>query len=80
MKATKKHMSKSSKHENIAAYLFIAPFMLGIFVFYVYAFIKNFYYSFTNKTSFGKESIIGFANYIKLFQSEKFYSSLANVI
>ena len=56
-------MSKSSKHENIAAYLFIAPFMLGIFVFYVYAFIKNFYYSFTNKTSFGKESIIGFANY-----------------
>lgn len=78
MKATKKHMSKSSKHENIAAYLFIAPFMLGIFVFYVYAFIKNFYYSFTNKTSFGKESIIGFANYIKLFQSENFYSSLAH--
>lgn len=78
MKENKKRSSKVSRRESRVAYLFIAPFMIGVAIFYVYAFIQNFVYSFTDKKSFGTPNFVGLQNYIKIFQSDDFYSALGH--
>lgn len=76
----KKYGTKRAKKEAAAAYLFILPFMAGIFIFNVYAFIQNVIISFTNKKSFGVAQFIGFDNYVRLFGDEKFYAALLNTL
>lgn len=77
-KIPKPGKSRLYRKEAVSAWLFLAPFLLGISVFYLYAFFNNVYISFTNKKSFGIPDFIGFANYQKLFASDKFYLSLFN--
>ncbi len=69
-------MARQKRKEAIAGYLFIAPLMIGLFVFYIYSFFQNFIYSFTNKKSFGIPKVIGIDNYIKMFNDKKFFDSL----
>lgn len=69
-----------AKKEAVSAYLFILPFMLGIAVFYLYAFGKNIVISFTNKKSFGTPDFIGMQNYTRLFGDDKFYQALSNTL
>ncbi len=78
MKQKKKHMNSAAKKEAFAGYLFIAPFMAGLFVFYIYSFIQNFLTSFTNRKSFGSYDFVGLTNYIKLFQNKEFYVNLGH--
>lgn len=75
-----KNMNTSARREAAAAGLFIAPFMIGILVFNIYAFLQNFYISFTNKKNFGDYKFVGLDNYVKLFRQEMFYSSLGHTI
>lgn len=72
------HSSRMAKKEAVSAYLFLLPFMIGISIFYLYAFAKNIVISFTDKKSFGIPAFIGIANYMRLFGDEKFYQALLN--
>lgn len=76
----KKQKSKLARKEARSAYLFIAPFMIGVAIFYVYAFIQNILISFTNKKSLGAAKFIGLRNYEKLFGDAKFYAALINTL
>ena len=76
----KKKMKKWNIREAVNAYLFIAPFLIGISIFYIYAFIQNIYISLTNKKSFGVPRFIGLANYEKLFQDAEFYESVLHTV
>lgn len=77
---TRKLVGKLKRGEIKAAYQMIAPLMIGLMIFYVWAFCQNLYDSFTNKSSFGKPAFIGLDNYIKLFQTPYFYQSLVNTL
>ena len=76
----KRHWTKRAKKEAAAAYLFILPFLAGVVIFNIYAFIKNFAISFTDKKSFGTPQFIGFDNYVRLFADEKFYQAIWNTL
>ena len=76
----KKHWTKRAKKEAAAAYLFILPFLAGVAIFNIYAFIKNFVISFTDKKSFGTPRFIGFENYARLFADQKFYQAIWNTL
>lgn len=67
-----------AKKEAVSAYFFLLPFMIGISIFYLYAFAKNIVISFTDKKSFGTPAFIGIANYMRLLGDEKFYQALLN--
>ncbi len=67
-----------ARKEALTGYLMISPLMIGLFVFFVYSFVLNIYYSLTNKSTFGEPVFIGLKNYQKLFASDKFFSALSN--
>lgn len=69
---------KPRTKESIAAYLFIAPMMIGLMVLSVFAFGQNIYFSFTKMGAFGAPSWIGLRNYERLFADSRFYVSLYN--
>jgi len=68
------------RQEALWAYLFITPFLGGLGVFYIYAFIDNFYTGFTNRKFFGQGNFIGFANYARLMSDGLFSISLLNTL
>jgi multiple sugar transport system permease protein len=68
------------RREAFWAYLFITPFLGGLGVFFIYAFIENFYTGFTNRQFFGRGKFIGFANYVRLMNDGLFRISLLNTL
>ncbi|MDR1469183.1 MAG: sugar ABC transporter permease [Spirochaetaceae bacterium] len=68
------------RREALWAYVFLSPFLAGVCLFYVYAFINNFSLSFTDKRTFGAPHFTGLANYIKLLGDPRFRSSLLNTL
>lgn len=68
------------RREALWAYLFIAPFLGGLGVFYIYAFFDNLYTSFTDRQVFGKGQFTGLANYLRLLGDDRFHSSLLNTL
>lgn len=76
----RRHSNPLRRGEALSGYAMIAPLMVGLFVFYVFAFGQNIYDSFTNKSSFGIPQFIGLANYRKLFAAPYFYQSLVNTL
>ena len=62
-----------------AAYLFIAPSMLILTVFVFIPLIASFFISFMNLNLFlTKRDFVGFANYIKAFQTARVWNSFGN--
>lgn len=58
--------------DNIAGYLFIGLYIIGLLVFTAYPFITSLYYSFTNyHTLRPTHEWVGFENYIKMFTNDK---------
>lgn len=80
MKKGKKRFSAMRKKEIMTGYGMIAPLMAGVLIFFIVAFFQNFYYSFTDKSSFGKPRFIGLENYVQLLGDEAFYRALANTL
>lgn len=72
--------SKMAKKEAVEAWLFILPFLIGVAVFYIYAFLQNILTSFTNKRSLGTAEFIGLENYIELAADTSFYHAIANTL
>jgi len=71
-------LTAKQKNDYIWAYLLILPTVLGIGVFYIYAFLQNVFYSFTDLSSFGKYSFVMLDNYKKLFADPDVGAALVN--
>lgn len=66
--------------ERFSPYLLLAPFLFWLIVFFGYAFIRAFYFSFTDYNLFNEANFIGLSNYIKLFNEYLFGRALKNTI
>jgi len=71
---------KSFFIEKTAPYVFLAPFLFSLIVFFGYAAVRTFYYSLTNYNLFDKPDFIGLANYINIFKQSTFLLALRNTI
>lgn len=72
----KKPISRSVMGENVAAYTFLIPWIIGMLVFYLFPFLYSLYMAFTNYTLAGGEWV-GMNNFINMFtQDERFLKSL----
>ena len=71
--------SKANWKEWLWAYLFIAPAMIGLFVFMCYPLLKGFYLSFF-EVGFVNQEFIGFDNYVRLLSDEKFHQAIGNTV
>lgn len=61
------------KKENIYGYLFIAPYLIGFFIFQGLPFLIAMVLGFTNVkyiSKIGEAKFVGFSNFIKMFQDE----------
>lgn len=64
------------KRNNIAGYLFLTPFLIGVFVFTLYPFVSSLYFSFTDYNILSSPKWVGLDNYIEMFtKDEKFWVS-----
>ena len=71
-----KKSSVQTRHNNLVGYLFILPFLIGLFAFTVYPFVYSLYLSFTDYDIVSKSNWIGFRNYVQMFTAdEKFWIS-----
>ncbi|QNG59359.1 carbohydrate ABC transporter permease [Metabacillus idriensis] len=71
---------KKWNKEAIAAYLFIAPVVLGLFAFYMMPAIASFYLSFTEWDGLTAPVFTGLENAVTLMQDETFLLSMRNTL
>lgn len=65
------------RKEAVAGYLFLTPWLLGLFCFTLIPMVMSFYYSFTTFDMLNDPVWVGIANYVKLFTKDaKFQKSL----
>ena len=76
----RQYRSRRAKKEAMEAYLFLLPFLAGVSIFNVYAFVQNIIISFTNKKSLGQAKFVGLSNYVKLLADAKFYQAIQNTL
>jgi multiple sugar transport system permease protein len=58
--------------------LFVSPWVIGYFAFYLYPFLATFYYSFTSFTGIGNPVFTGFANFSGLLHDSLFRTAVFN--
>ncbi len=69
------------RKENINTFLLILPWIVVLFLFWLYPLIYAGYLSLTKyKTLTNQTTFIGFQNYIRMFQDELFWKSLWNTV
>ena len=61
-------------------WLFVAPLVAGIAVFYLWPIVQTAGYSFTETGPFGGSTFAGVDNYVALFQDPELYLSLGNTL
>ena len=76
----RQYRSRRAKKEAMEASLFLLPFLVGVSIFNVYAFVQNIIISFTNKKSLGQAKFVGLSNYVKLLADAKFYQAIQNTL
>lgn len=62
------------------SYLFLAPFLFTLGVFFLYAFVRTLYFSFTDYDLFAAPQWVGLENYRQLFGERLFLTALRNTI
>jgi multiple sugar transport system permease protein len=80
VKPMRRKATGREKKEWVAAYIFIAPLVIGIFVFYIYPFIQNFWFSFNDVNRFNISTFTGLENYKNLIKDKELYRTLGNTI
>lgn len=73
-------MKKKKQKYNYSAFLFIAPILIGIAVFYLYAFLENIWLSFNDVGTFGMRTFVGLENFRTLAEDEIFWRALRNTV
>jgi multiple sugar transport system permease protein len=76
----RKNISKMDSIEAIWGYIFIAPVVLGLTIFYIAPAISSFYLAFTEWDGLTAPIFIGLKNFITLFKEEVFIQSMINTI
>ena len=71
---------RARQQEVTAAYLFLAPFLLTLGIFFVYATVRAVYFSFTNYDLFNAPEWVGLRNYANLFREDSFLAALRNTL
>ncbi|HEY8425653.1 MAG TPA: sugar ABC transporter permease [Limnochordales bacterium] len=66
--------------EAVAAYLFLAPYLFSLVVFFAYAFVRTLYFSFTQYDLFNPPTWVGLRNYVALLTEPRFLTALQNSI
>ncbi|SFU21907.1 sugar ABC transporter permease [Mesorhizobium sp. YR577] len=61
--------------ENIAGYLFLMPFLLGLAAIIAGPLVSSLYMSFTNYAAFGDPQWIGFDNYMRAFSDPRMWAA-----
>lgn len=74
-------MKKKSKYHgfeqnNLAGFLFISPWLIGLLVFTLYPVFSSLYYSFTTYDLLSAPQWTGVQNYVNVFQDARFYQSM----
>lgn len=76
MKSRANQFSRSTRREALEFYLFIAPWLIGFFVFYAYPLVRSIYVSFTNyELGAAASAWIGSRNYQSMFSDPRFWHS-----
>ena len=73
-------LTKAERREELIAYLFLLPNMIGFIIFTLIPVVWGLLLSFTNYDGFGDVKFIGLTNFKKLFQDGYFITSLKNNI
>lgn len=68
---------KNKSMENIAGYLFITPWLIGLLVFTLIPIVTSLYLSFTDYNMLTSPNWIGIKNYAKLFSDNRFQKSMS---
>ncbi len=66
--------------DTVAAYLFLAPFLILLVIFFGFSTLRAIYFSFTDYDLFTTPNWVGFKNYADLFRDALFLSALRNSI
>ena len=69
---------RRSIKEKTAPYVLLSPYLFMLFVFFGYAFLCCFYFSFTEYDLFAPPQWVGFKNYLNLIQDFQFGLALKN--
>ena len=80
VKPTSRNGLRPRQREAIYFYLFIAPWLLGFFLFTFGPMVASAYLSFTQFSVMSLPTWIGTANYVKMFQTPLFWQSLKNTL
>lgn len=73
-------MNRILNKENTAAWIFIAPALIGTFIFIIIPLFCSFGLSFTKWDLLNPIEFVGFSNYIQLFKEDLFYKILTNTV
>lgn len=73
---------KQRFRDAAAGYLFLAPFLLTVAIFFVYAFVRAVVFSFTDYNLFNINNMnfVGLQNYTDLFRDANFLRALSNTL
>ncbi|WP_308465348.1 carbohydrate ABC transporter permease [Rathayibacter soli] len=66
------------RSDGVWPWLFTAPLLVGVGVFYIWPILQTFWYSFTKGGPFGGATFDGLTNYQSMFADPQFYQSLLN--
>ena len=69
-------MGKASKKDNLAAYLFLTPWLLGLFVITVGPMLASLYLAFTDYNLIQAPEWIGLENFSRMLSDERLHNSL----
>ncbi len=75
---TKKNKGINQKKQFKLAMIFISPWVVGFFAFYLYPILMTLYYSFTDYNLFSKPEFVAFANYKDMFFDKRVHKSFIN--
>ncbi len=82
VKEPRRKLSKAARHEELMGLLFVLPPFIGFAVFMLYPICFSMAASLASWNGIGPvfNRMVGFANYIKLFQDERFWKALWNTV
>ncbi|HHG91078.1 MAG TPA: sugar ABC transporter permease [Devosia sp.] len=67
-------------HDTLAGWIFLAPFLVSLSVFFLWAIVRTAWFSLTDYDLFGTPSFIGLENYVRLVSDDLFLLALRNSI
>ena len=71
--ADMKHIQAVLSREKTAGYIFVLPFILGLFLFTVFPFFTSLYLAFTDYNILSAPEWIGIRNFTRMFQEDKLF-------